>query len=111
MAKMMLGGILLLSAVGGAARAEDARTPGFVTIDREDAASRGGVEAAYVRLKDDPNTTLLAFDAHAHYVDPGTGLGEYATIPAGYATGGGLSENAVGDGELGWVFARAPAAD
>src|SRR5262249_51592862 len=63
-------------------------TPGFVMIDRFDARSRAGIELAYVRPSDPLDlgrATVLRFEAHARYVDPGSGFGGYVQVPFAYS--------------------------
>jgi len=99
---------------GIAAPPGDTWDPGFVVIDRIDGSSRAGFEAAYLQ----PNSklgdvSLLRFEAHARYVDPGTGVGAYTQVPFAYAHGGGSSGETItdfGDLEVGVVYAAKPVA-
>jgi hypothetical protein len=85
--------------VGGSAAA----TP-FVNINRHDHNSMAGGEVTYVDLDGSNDTTLLRFDLHGQYVDPGMGLGGYASVPIAFASGNNDSETALGNLEIGGIF-------
>ncbi|HEX4452944.1 MAG TPA: hypothetical protein VH143_18850, partial [Kofleriaceae bacterium] len=86
--------------------------PSFVTLDRQDPVSRGGVELSYFV----PNTasgasaTLMRFEGHAQYVDRDSGIGGYAQLPISYLseTAGtdSDSETGIGDLEVGALYLR-----
>jgi hypothetical protein len=101
--------------VPAAAYADDAApAPAFVTLDRGDATSRVGIEASYEFantssiVTDGASATVLRFEAHGQYVDPGLHVGGYAMIPISYLneSEGGQSQSAtgVGDAEIGGLY-------
>lgn len=90
-------GVSLL--VGGSAAA----TP-FVNINRHDVTSMAGGEVTYVDLDGANDTTLLRFDLHGQYVDPGMGVGGYASVPIAHANGDNDSETVLGNLEVGGIF-------
>jgi hypothetical protein len=109
--------IILL--VPAAASADDAppapapAAPGFVTLDRGDATSRVGIEASYELtnnsgVADGASDTVMRFEAHGQYVDPGLRIGGYAMIPITYLNeseqGTSQSATGVGDAELGAIY-------
>ena len=77
----------------------------FVTIDRQDDSSRAGAELSYLFLAGNGDTTAMRFDVHGQYVDPANGIGGYVSVPVGYASGGGDSDQALGDVEVGAIYA------
>ena len=81
----VLAFVLLVSAT---AHADDAPpAPGFVTLDRGDATSRVGIEASYELANNSGESTgdtVMRFEAHGQYVDPGLRVGGYAMIPITY---------------------------
>jgi len=77
----------------------------FVTIDRQDDSSRAGAELSYLFLNGNNSGTALRFDVHGQYVSAMTGLGGYISAPFGYVSGGGQSDEALGDIEVGAIYA------
>ena len=81
----------------------------FVTLDRVGGDSAVGLEATYPAINDtngDQHSTVVHFDLHAHYVDPGSHFGGYINVPVSYlGTPGVPSTTALGDIELGGVYA------
>jgi hypothetical protein len=77
----------------------------FVTIDRQDDSSRVGAELSYQFLPKGSDGTAMRFDVHGQFVDPMSGLGGYVSVPFGYVSGGGQSDEALGDIEAGAIFA------
>lgn len=56
----------------------------FVTLDRVAGDSAVGLEAIYPAINDtngDQHSTVVHFDLHAHYVDPGSHFGGYINVP------------------------------
>jgi hypothetical protein len=92
---------------------DPAASPGFVTLDRGDATSRAGGEASYIVPKNNGGSgTIWHLDLHGQYVDPDSGVGGYAVVPAAFAEGNGDTLTTVGDVELGGLYVArlAPAA-
>lgn len=85
-----------------------AAAPGFVSTDRYDDQSRAGAEMTYLVPGDfadeDDDLSLLRFDVHGHYVDPGSHVGGYLTLPLGYVSGNGDSVTALGNLEVGGLY-------
>ena len=77
----------------------------FVTIDRQDDSSRAGAELSYLFLNGNNSTTAMRFDVHGQYVSAMTGLGGYVSAPFGYISGGNQSDQALGDIEVGAIYA------
>lgn len=75
----------------------------FVSLDRADASSRAGAELSYVSI--DGGVTPLRLALWGQYVAPG-GLGAFGALDLSYATGDGDSESAIGNVELGALYAR-----
>jgi hypothetical protein len=90
------------------ARADDDAT--FVTLDREDGVSRAGTEVSFVALDDYGDgvaQSAMRFDTHAQSVNLRTGFGAYASIPVTvYSQSGASASGALGNIELGGLFAR-----
>jgi hypothetical protein len=86
--------------------------PSFVTLDRQDPVSRGGVELSYFvpNTASDASATLMRFEGHAQYVDRDSGIGGYAQLPISYLseTVGteSDSETGIGDLEVGALYLR-----
>jgi len=77
----------------------------FVHIQRFDGESRAGVDMGYGSIDGaTDDVTLLRFDLHGHYVDPGSHFGGYFQVPYAYASGNDDSESAIGDAEIGGIF-------
>jgi len=74
----------------------------FVTIDRVDDSSRGGLEVS--DQLDTNDATFFRVDAHGQYVDPASGLGGYVTVPLGHGSGNGESYTSLGDLEAGILY-------
>lgn len=91
---------LLLVAAARMASADPAH---FVTLDRQDESSRAGVEASKLFFPSRTGT-LLRFDVHGQWVDPGRGAGAYASAPVMFASDDGETQTALGDVELGGIF-------
>jgi len=79
-------------------------SPGFVMIDRFDAASRVGADITYLFLDGgNDGTTILRFNLAGRYVDPKKHLGGYVQVPFVHGSGNGASNNALGDLEVGFL--------
>jgi hypothetical protein len=77
----------------------------FVTLDRQDDSSRLGGELSYLFLpNNNGGATSMRFDLHGQYVTP-TGVGGYISIPFAYLSGGNQSDQAVGDLDVGAIYA------
>lgn len=81
----------------------------FVNIHRFDGNSRAGAEMTYVDFDGNNDSTLLRFDLHGQYIDPGTHLGGYLQLPIGYVTGENAagessSDTALGNIEIGGIY-------
>jgi hypothetical protein len=90
-----------------ASSATAAGDPEFVVLDHQSQVSEGGVEIS--DIVESNNFHALRFEPHAQYIDPASGLGGYAQLPAGWAWGDCMfcaSESAVGDLDLGALYAR-----
>jgi hypothetical protein len=88
------------------AHADDA--PGFVTLDRFDATTRGGIELSYGRLDTDvAKETVWRIDPHGQYVDRDSGFGGYASLPISDLTAGDFPGTGVGALDVGAIYARA----
>ena len=76
----------------------------FVTMDRQSDQSVGGAEGSYLfpRTDSSGSLTLLRFDAHGQWVDPGSGFGGYGAMMITHysASSGGTSMSATGFGDL-----------
>lgn len=108
------GVVLLVVALSRAAFAQTApeptdpdptHGPGFVTIDRQDAQSRVGVEASYLfyNTNNSNSVTPLRFNGYGQYVDAASGFGGYASLPISYINVSppmGMSQSADGLGDL-----------
>lgn len=109
---MRIKSICLLVLTTGVAHADDdvppaaeaTAAPGFVNLDRQDAASRAGGDVTYLALDSESDVTLLRIDLHGHYVDPKTGFGGYAQVPIATYFGDGESGSAFGNLEIGGIF-------
>jgi hypothetical protein len=98
-----LGWVLLVVTVPALAAADPDH---FVTMDRQDASSRAGVEVSKLFYPDSTTTNGLSglrFDIHGQYITPNA-IGIYLTAPIGHISGTGDSETALGDVEVGGVF-------
>ena len=90
--------------------ADPTKSPGFMTLDRQDGRSAAGVEAAYLFFSDTGSTSVtpLRFDLYGRYIDPVSGFGGYAQLPVSYvsesAGGQSVSVTGFGDLELGGIF-------
>ena len=77
-----------------------AAADGFLTLDRGDGESRGGVEASWAQL--DPgfgdSLNVFRFDGHGHYVPP-SGLGGYAAMSIAYGSNDAGSGTGIADAE------------
>ena len=76
----------------------------FATLDRLSNASTYGVDFSYLVLPGG-HSTAIRVEPHAQYTDPSTGIGGYARVPIG-GEWGGASGSALGDLEIGALFAR-----
>ncbi|MEZ4365121.1 MAG: hypothetical protein R2939_02395 [Kofleriaceae bacterium] len=82
----------------------------FVTTDRSDAGSSAGAGLAYVLLDRD-DTTMLAIDLHGQVTPRGREVGGYASLPIVHVDGAGADATALGNLDLGVVYApRRPGA-
>ena len=84
-----------------------AAADGFLTLDRGDGESRGGVEASWAQL-DPPfgeSINVFRFDGHGHYVTAG-GLGGYAAMSIAYGSNDAGSGTGIADAELGMLYVR-----
>lgn len=79
----------------------------FVTLDRQDASSRAGLELSKLFYNTGSGVANdlsgLRFDLHGQYVTPNA-IGVYLSVPIGYASGGGQSHTSIGDVEVGGIF-------
>jgi hypothetical protein len=106
--RLVLAWLVLVPTV---AAADDA--PAFVTLDRGDATSRVGVEASY-EINNTSNAgpgaseTVVRFEAHGQYVDPGLRVGGYAQFPITYVSTSdpntSESSTGIGNAELGALY-------
>ncbi len=80
----------------------------FVTLDRQDASSRAGLEVSKLfydgaQTSGANDISGLRFDLHGQYLTPNA-MGVYVTVPMGHVSGGGQSYSSVGDLEVGGIF-------
>jgi hypothetical protein len=104
--------------IASTARADDIAEPhlpappSFVTLDRQDPVSRGGVELSYFvpNTASDASATLMRFEAHGQYVDRDSGIGGYVQMPISYLSEtvgtDSDSETGIGDLEVGGLYLR-----
>lgn len=83
-----------------------ADTPSFATMDRVDRRSHVDLSLATSFFEGDDPDFNARFDAHAQYVTP-QGMGGYATLPLSHITGNDESETALGNLEVGGIYAIA----
>src|SRR5689334_19185855 len=92
---------------------DPAKSPGFLSMDRQDGRSVVGAEAAYLfygNLPTGASITPVRFDLYGRYIDPDSGFGGYAQIPISYAKLGDSTSNmsqsytGVGDLEIGGIY-------